>query len=298
MRRALTAGTMLGAIAAAAFALLPLSAHAETRIPFTDVDGGLVQVQATLDGRLTVPMLVDLGGGIDVLATDVAKRLGLAPTGRFTSWRMSGERVDTPTARLSSITVGSFRIDDPVVGTWDGLNGTGIGGLISATAFRNVPVTFDFANDVLILEDPASLAERIRHGARAPLVLQDDRGISLGLFAPFDFGDGQQGLCEIDTGSQGYFLDPRFATPLGVDLADPSLKHVHGSSTDSIVAPIPQLVLHGAPATAKEKPPVMFANLIYDCNVGNEFWKNDVVTFDIPGRALYVNAGRDTPSQR
>jgi hypothetical protein len=37
-------------------------------------------------------------------------------------------------------------------------------------------------------------------------------------------------------------------------------------------------------------PKALFTSLIYDCNVGNEFWKNRALTLDIPNRSLYVAA--------
>jgi hypothetical protein len=39
---------------------------------------------------------------------------------------------------------------------------------------------------------------------------------------------------------------------------------------------------------AVEHPRVSFANIIYDCAVGVDFWAGKVVTFDIPGRQLIV----------
>ena len=180
------------------------AAVASQHIPFTMVDG-LIQVRASLAGGAPVPLLVDLGAGVDVFSQETARSLNVAADGRFTSWRMSGERVDIATTTLPSIALAGFVIDRPTVGVWKGLDGSGFAGLISATAFRNAAVTFDFVSHELIVEDPASLKAIERTAVRVPLALQDDRGISLGLFAPFEFGNGASGLCEIDAGSQAPF---------------------------------------------------------------------------------------------
>lgn len=268
-RRLLTA-----ALVAIVSAFVPGSGRAASSIPFT-TDGGMVQVAASLDGGAPVPMLVDLGAGVDVLTTKAAQRVHLVTDDAFTAWRMRGERTDLRIGAVGSIALGPLRVEKPWVTAWSGLDGHGIDGLISAVQFRNAPVTFDYAHDVLTFEDQTSLAARTAAATKVPLLLQDDRGISLALFARFDFGRGQSGLCEIDTGSQGFFLDRRFAAKLGFDA-----KATRGR--------IGFIALQGAPRTAISRPVVGFENLIYDCNVGNDFWAGRSFTLDIPQRALYV----------
>jgi hypothetical protein len=272
----------IACIAASIASFSAAPAHASQRIPFTLVDG-LIQVRASLAGGAPVPLLVDLGAGIDVVSQEAARSLNVTPDGRFTSWRMSGDRVDIPTATLPSIALGTFVIERPAVGVWKGLDGSGFAGLISATAFRNAAVTFDFVSHELIVEDPASLKEIERTAFRVPLALQDDRGISLGIFAPFEFGNGASGLCEIDTGSQAYFIDTRLTEKIGVKPAakpnDPKKR---------MEAVVPFVRLAGAPATQRTAPAAIFADLIFDCNVGNEFWDGRRFTLDIPDRSLFV----------
>jgi predicted aspartyl protease len=189
-------------------------------IPFT-LTGGLVTVDATAAGR-PLRMVVDLGAGVDVISAKAAARLGVTGDGRYTTWRMEGERVDLPTTTLPAIALGTIKIEDATAAIWPALDDSGIDGLIAATAFRDRPVTFDYGAHQLTVEDPASFAARTHSEQRVPIEVSDDRGISLGIFASFDFGKNQHGLCEIDTGSQGIFLDKRFAAKLGIDLADHS----------------------------------------------------------------------------
>ncbi|HEY1428828.1 MAG TPA: aspartyl protease family protein, partial [Candidatus Tumulicola sp.] len=269
-------------IVAVAASLSTPSALASEHIAFTTVDG-LIQVHASLAGGPAVPLLVDLGAGIDVLSAETARSLNLTANGRYTNWRMSGERVDIATTTLSSIALGGFVVDHPTVGVWKGLDGSGFAGLISATAFRDVAVTFDFVSHELIVEDPASMKAIERDRVRVPLAFADDRGISLDLFAPFDFGNGANGACEIDTGSQGYFIDTRLAAKIGVTPAakpnDPKKR---------LEALIPFVRLVGAPASQRTAPTAIFTDLIFDCNVGNEFWAGRRFTLDIPDRSLFV----------
>lgn len=249
------------------------AARADDVIPFTQPDGGLIAIQASLDGQPPVPFLVDLGAGVNILSPDATRRVYVAPGGYYTGFRMLGERVDLSLGTVGSIAVGGFLVDGAQVGIWDGLRGSGFAGALSATAFRNVTATFDFPNHQITIDDQQSFAQRRMGGIRVPIVLRDDLDTSLTLFARFDFGHGQSGLCEIDTGSQGFYLNQRYEPKLGVTGA---------------TATLASLALDGAPSTAIAQPKVHFANLIYDCNVGNDFWRGRTFTLDVPERALYI----------
>ncbi|HEY1653602.1 MAG TPA: aspartyl protease family protein [Candidatus Tumulicola sp.] len=281
-------GTLIRAVAIVVWMLawwLPGSASALERIPFTD-DGGLLRVTGTVDGQ-PAPMLVDLGAGLDVLSERLGSRAA-SVDGKYVTLSLTGQRVDLPIGTVVSIALGEFQIDNHIVGIWKGLDGTGVDGLISATAFRSVTATFDYRARELLIEDAVTFADRKRFAARVPLFLQDELGIALGVFARFDFGNKQSGLCVIDTGLKGVLIDRRFAAKLGVNLADPSLKNARTPLGDGVVATIPELTLSDAPDATLARPSVVFENLVYDCNVGNQFWDGKVFTLDIPRRVMYV----------
>lgn len=282
----MTVRTFFRALAAAAgLASLPLGASALERIPFA-TDGGLVRIAGTVDGQ-PAPMLVDLGAGLDVLSQRVGSR-SVNVDGKYVTLSLNGQRVDLPIGSVVSMALGEFQIDNHVAGIWKGLDGSGADGLISATAFRNVTATFDYRAHELLIEDAVTFADRKRFAARVPLFLQDELGIALAVFARFDFGNGQSGLCVVDTGLPGISIDRRFAAKLGVDLGRPGLNHATTRYGDGIVATIPQLALTDVPDSAVQRPEVVFQNLVYDCNVGNEFWNGKIFTLDIPRRAMYV----------
>jgi len=264
-------------ICAAAICASPPAARAVDTIPFTDGSGGLVQIQASVNGTAPVPMLVDTGAGVDVLSSSLGGRY-VVVTGKYVSLRLSGERVDMPLGTVNSLTSGKVVFDAPRVGIWSGLDTMGVQGLISATVFRNITATFDFHNHNLIIEDAQTFPDRARAGTRVPLILQDDLGIALGIFARFDFGNGQSGLCEIDTGAQGITIDKTLAHRLGVTLP----------SGDKVSAHLTSIALQGDPGTIIQQPAVTFANVIYDCTVGNSFWQNRIFTLDLPNRYMYV----------
>ncbi len=272
--------------AAAIVAVAPAPAGAVDSIPFTMRDGA-VAVQGSVDGAPAVPMLVDLGAGVDVLSSDVGRRY-VVVKGKYVSLRLTGERVDLPIGTVNSFTIGGVAIEAPNVGIWSGLDATGVGGLVSATAFRNIATTFDYTGHKIVIEDAETFPDRKRTGLRIPLVLQDDLGISLAVFARFDFGGGKTGLCEIDTGTAGITIDDSLAASLGVDLKDPRYARTPSPTGAQVRAQIASIALAGEPQTAISRPTVTFGNLIYDCNVGNDFWTNRTFTLDLPERALYL----------
>ena len=122
-------------ICAAAICASPPAARAVDTIPFTDGSGGLVQIQASVNGAAPVPMLVDTGAGVDVLSSSLGGRY-VVVTGKYVSLRLSGERVDLPLGTVNSLTSGKVVFDAPHVGIWsgtrhDGRAGTDLGDGIS-----------------------------------------------------------------------------------------------------------------------------------------------------------------------
>jgi Aspartyl protease len=240
-------------------------AMAVDTIPFTEVNGGQMQVQASVDGKAPVPMLIDLGAGVNVLSSDYGGALAYGPVSKYTTFRLKGDRLDLQMRQVVSLSLGSWPLDDLNVGIWKGLDGTGVDGLISAMAFRRFATTFDFRTHQIVIEDAQSFFERKRNAQWVPIVIVDDRSIGLAIFAKFDFGNGQTGLCQIDTGSPGITLDRHYGTS------------------------IPSIALAQTPGSKIVNPAVTFADLIYDCNIGNSFWKNRALTLDIPERAIFIS---------
>lgn len=276
----------LAALTVAALACsLPYAARALETVPFA-FDDGTIRVQGTVNGQ-PVPMRIDLGAGVDVLSQRVGSR-NVNVTGKFVTLSLTGQRVDLPIGNVVSMALGEFKVNSDTVGIWSGLDSSGVDGLISASAFRDVTATFDLRQHQLLIEDAVTVVERKRLAARVALFLQDELGISVGVFARFNFGNGQTGLCSINTGTRDIMIDRRFAAKLGVNLADPGLKRARTPLGDGTAATIGSLALDGAPDSAMQHPRVVFEDLVYDCNVGTDYWADKVFTLDIPHRVMYV----------
>ncbi|HZZ00880.1 MAG TPA: hypothetical protein VFE36_15050, partial [Candidatus Baltobacteraceae bacterium] len=243
--------------------VVPGAAGAVETIPFT-YENGLIHLNGSVDGQAPVPMLLDLGAGIDILSERLAHLVAFK--GKYTTLRLTGQRLDLPMGDVVSLALGEARVGDRSVGVWNGLYAArGVDGLISAEAFRDTAATIDFTAHQIIVEDAVSFPERRRTATRVPLILQDDLNTALAVFARFNFGHGRSGLCLIDTGRKDIAVDDVF-------------------KKDGISS----IELDGAPQTKINNPPVKYENLIYDCMVGNDFWQGRSFTLEVVNRAMWV----------
>jgi hypothetical protein len=272
---------------------LPATASKKpVEIPFTISPEGFVMVPATLGGTIAAHVIFDTGAGMDVLAPSVVEKLHGKPAGKFTAFRMWGDRLDVPLFTVSEISVGSMVKTDALVGAWDMLDQLHLEGIVSVNDFRQQPFTLDFVNKVMVFETAKSLAQRRSTGNTSPLKFDDLRGIALDLFSEFLIGN-QEGQCEIDTGSQNATVTTRFMAPLGIDKDGKDVqkreqKNPAGVTVIRYKTTLPTIALAAASEIAIANAPATFSDIIYDCVIGLDFWLDKVVTIDIAGRQLIV----------
>src|SRR5512138_1264144 len=71
----------------------PVAQHVETSIPITVTQGKLMLIEA-LVGPERTQLLLDLGGGLEVLSPKLTAKMSSVRTGHFTGFRMNAERVE------------------------------------------------------------------------------------------------------------------------------------------------------------------------------------------------------------
>lgn len=270
-------------------------ATAQTAVPFTFDDYLHIHTTISADGR-PYTFQIDTGAGVDVISKTLATQLGTSPGPWHTGVQMTGTVHSGQLSRIKSLQLGPAEEQQPTVGIWPGLERNGYDGLLSAKAFLHAPVTFDFAKRQLVFETEKSLAKIERDTTAVPLLFHDDRGQTLDLFAEFDFGNGQRGLCEVDTGSPGIKLSTRYMEALGIDPSSANIRKQENGKEVLYFTKLPRVSLAAAPGFAADDADVIFWNtLIYDCVVGNKFWQGRSFTLDLPHRELRVKeepAGR------
>jgi Aspartyl protease len=261
-------------------------------VPFTiAADTNLLMIPSASPGGPSFAL--DTGGGVSVLAKGLVEKLGGKSYGTFTGFRLTGERLDLELFKVPELRVGPIVQKEVVVAGWDGLDKLHLDGIIGLDFFRAQPITVDFVHHQLIFETSVSLAQRRIAGRTVALRLDDQRGVSLTPFARFRVGS-RSAECEIDTGSQGYILNLRYMKQLGIDPNSSAVKRseyttILGNKELRYTAAVPTPSLKGIPAVAGESVPALFEEIIYDCNVGIQYWAGRIVTFDVPNKVLLVS---------
>ncbi len=266
----------------------------QTRFPFRISEGGLILIQVTANG-VKGEFILDTGAGIHVLSKGFLHKLSSQAAGHYTGFRNTGERIDFDLFQISSLSIGQFRQENPVVAAWDLLDKVKIDGVLSAKFFEHHVVTLDFKKHELVFENRQTLNRRLRQGRVIPLKVLEDRDKTLGLFVDLTVGDSLKCECELDTGFDGLLiLDARFMKTLNLDENSASVKRMESKGLTGLTeiryqGRVSSVALLGAPEVKIEKPEITFkVGLIYDGVVGTGFWLNREVTLDIPGRRLIV----------
>ena len=262
-------------------------------IPFTiSADTGLLMIPVSVGADQTIPFVLDTGSGVSVLSRSLVDKLGGKATGQFTGFRLTGERLDLQLFTIPELRVGPVLQRNALVAEWDGLDKFHLAGMISLNFFRDQPFTLDLRSHQLVIETAAGLAARQKHGSIVRVQMDDMRGISIALFAPFRL-DGHEAQCEVDTGSTGYIFASRYMSMLGLTAHSSGVQEsdhtsILGKNEVRYRTAASSLRLDDTQIGTEDKPSILFEDIIYDCNVGIDFWRNRVVTFDIPDRAMVI----------
>jgi hypothetical protein len=264
-------------------------------IPFTTNSDGMVILPATVGGTISAHVIFDTGAGLDILAPSLIEKVHGKPAGQFTGFRMTGERLDIPLFIVPELSVGPMEKKNALVGSWDVLDKMHLDGIVSLNDFREQPVTFDFVNKVVIFETADSLAQRRGAETSVPVRFDDQREITLDVFADFLIGD-QPAQCEIDTGSPSATVTSRYMEHLGIEKEGKGVRKIErrtvaGAMQTRYDTSLPQISLAAAPQISLAPAPASFSDIIYDCVVGLDFWSGRALTVDIPGRAILVSGG-------
>jgi len=273
-------------------------------VPFEYVGGHLIAVPVTIDDSVRTRVLFDTGIGVSLLTPRLGERLRIRPQERaFTARRMSGQEVSVPLYSLSSLSLGAREESNVTVGVLDLLPSdgslppefTGIEGILSPGAFPGTPVTVDPEARELVLEDEASMVDRLRRGVSVPVRVDRD-GPSVGVFLDLVLPDRSGATVEVDTGTPGIILHTRFMAGLGVRAGAESVRTVRGADETGHrytrhFAKVPgPFRVRAAPELRQDGLEVMFQEIIYDGLVGDAFLRSFRTTYDLSGSRMILSA--------
>jgi hypothetical protein len=254
----------------------PAAADSPVVIPLHHYRGWLRTVRVRV-GADTLDFLFDTGGGVNVVSPAVAEKLGCTPAGRSVGFRMTGEQLSGPVCADVELGVGPLRVRGEA-GVGDmmrfmGKDAPPIHGMISLRAFAGRAVTLDLAHDRLVVETPASLAQRTAGMTPLPVRLATGpSGAELTAFVGMRVGDAPLWL-EWDSGHQARtFLARHAARLLGV--AD-------GAESAEVEMP-----LGDAPPTLV---PVQVKDVIHDGILNAGTLNRAVWTLDLASARMWVS---------
>ncbi|MGO4702884.1 aspartyl protease family protein [Dyella sp. 2RAB6] len=189
-----------------------------TTVPM-QLSGGMLLVEATIDGKGPMPFILDTGGHA-ILTTDAAKKLGIATQGAGVSTGSGPGSMSTAYARVGHLGMGDADIRDltflvmpyPHEFNERGEGREPIAGILGLEIFERFAVTFDYDKRQLVLQAyDHGEAPAAEPGERVPLKFTDDMPLVDASL------DGKPGVFGIDTGNSGMvLLFPQWAERNGI----------------------------------------------------------------------------------
>jgi hypothetical protein len=133
---------------------------------------GHLRTLRVLVGGDSADYLFDTGGGVTVISPQDSALVGCVPGGRGFGVRLTGEALTGRNCANVTIGAGPLQVTTDA-GVMDlakllGPNAPRVRGLISLNAFEGRTITLDLAREQLIVETPASLAERVKTMTAVP----------------------------------------------------------------------------------------------------------------------------------
>ncbi len=172
-------------------------------IPFRQA-GNLILVDVSVDGKGTLPFILDTGG-VNLVTHEAAQELGLQPQGEFWGFGGGEGSVDMQAAAVSSLEFGGIHLLDQVVWVYpfptlkEALGIAEFGGLLGYEVFRRFVVQVDYQRRQLTLTRPECFAHKAG-GTVVPFCFHGNIPEVEGAL------DGVPGKFDLDTGNTGALI--------------------------------------------------------------------------------------------
>jgi hypothetical protein len=241
------------------------------------IDDSHFVFQGTVNGHAGLYQF-DTGGGLTVLTPQTVADAGCTTWGRFTGFRMRGDRLDVPRCDNVTIDASGYRMVLPATGVWDlgsvlPADAPPLAGSVGLDAFNGRAVTLDLAHRQLIVETPASLRRRTAHATEVPThVVWEVEGYAPSFMVGLDTSAGRIWLT-IDSGNDApVTIGRHVASVLGLD---PQIRGAQALATS---------LAGGVELSAR----VYVQDLILDGNIGSPVLRHWIVTFDLAHQRLWI----------
>jgi len=182
------------------------------------LEGGILLVDVSIDGRPPMPFILDTGGHA-ILTTDAAKQMGFQTQGQGVSGGSGSGTMSTTYTKVHDMALGNAHVSDLTFtvlpypfGFYERGDGAPIAGILGLEMFERFAITFDYDHHQLRLR-PYDLGDAppAMKGDAVTLRFTDDMPLVRAR------QDGHEGIFGIDTGNAGYVLTfPQWAQRTGI----------------------------------------------------------------------------------
>lgn len=263
-------------------------------LPFEFLANTFIVIEPSVAGSRH-RFLLDTGAGFDAVSTGLCRKLDCTTSGKLTGKRMRGDEITLDLTQVESLEfagisktsweVGITNLFDeipPELGRLDGA--------LSLKFFSNQAFTINFPKRQILIESLRSLEKRAKDGNVVPAKLYSQLPKTLGIFLAVN-AFGETGSFEVDTGNMVTILPQKHLKRLKVDLKSSQTKVIKNEKMDRVYAVVNgNVALKDALQVTQANPKICFEDIIYDGVIGVDFFKDKIVTFDIPNsRVIFSN---------
>lgn len=264
-------------------------------IPFELLGGGHILITAkvnTIEGKF----IFDTGAGLNLLTKKFADKItNLKKTdGFYTGHRATGEAIDCDLWDSETLEIGNFNSKKQKFTTID--MDFPVDGLISLLPFKEIPITIDYKNKVLVLETDKSLKELTKTGTSLPIQISDDAEKTLGISTYITLNDKLTLQMNLDSGAgfNVFRFSSRYMEKLEIDASKTEKVYRASDFKPTEGNNYYFTNLDKINPTSSDKIKVVnfkatfIEGLIYEA-IGSINWLGDKITIDIQKKNLIIN---------
>lgn len=264
-------------------------------IPFELLGGGHILITAKVN-NIEGKFIFDTGAGLNLLTKKFADKItNLKKTdGFYTGHRATGEAIDCDLWDSETLEIGNFNSKNQKFTTID--MDFPVDGLISLLPFREIPITIDYKNKILVLETDKSLKELAKIGTTLPIQISDDAEKTLGISTYIKVNDQLTLQMNLDSGAgfNVFRFSSRYMEKLGIDAS--KTEKIYRASDFKPTKGNNYYFTNLNKISAETNPKISAKNfkatfiegLIYEA-IGSINWLGDKITIDIQKKNLIIN---------
>lgn len=262
--------------------------------------GHMLKVNAKISGE-DVLLIFDTGIGVNLISKSLCSKLNCKINDSVTGKRMTGQSVTIPMSKIESLQVAAQKELNVDVGVLDFdsfLPKTnefdGVQGYLSLNFFKGRPFTVDYRSGQLIFETPESLDERLKNSEVIP-IQQKEEGPALTIQLPVKTQIKKTLNMQLDLGTDIMTLNSDYSEKFkpyfdGKILKKDSIIDETNFKRDRFYVKLRgELGPQSKNTILQSEPTVMFQKIIYDGIIGNDYFKNKIVTYDLGSSRLLIN---------